>query len=65
MKLPGNSAVFSYMVNTQGNRIQLLNKIFINKPVFIYDEYSQLLDFYNKIVEKHAEQIVLKRSLNL
>lgn len=61
LQLPGNSAVFSYMVNTQGNRIQLLNKIFINKPVFIYDEYSQLLDFYNKIVEKHAEQIVFKK----
>ncbi len=61
LQLPGNSAAFSYMVNTQGNRIQLLNKIFINKPVFIYDEYSQLVDFYNKIVEKHAEQIVFKK----
>ena len=62
LKLPGNSASYSYMVNTQGNRIQLLNKIFINKPVFVYNEYAELMDFYNKIVEKHAEQIVLKKN---
>ncbi|MEA1898567.1 MAG: transglutaminase, partial [Bacteroidota bacterium] len=61
IQLPGKSAVFSYMINTNGNKIQLLNKIFINKPVFVYNEYSELVDFYNKIVEKHAEQIVFKK----
>lgn len=61
VQLPGNSAVLSYTIKAQGNKIQLLNKIFINKPVFVYNEYSQLLDFYNMIVEKHAEQIVFKK----
>lgn len=61
MQLPDNSAVFNYKVEIKVNKLQLLSSIFINKPVFVYDEYSQLVDFYNKIVEKHAEQIVFKK----
>jgi len=33
----------------------------INKSLFIQDEYPHLREFYNRVVAKQAEQIVLKK----
>lgn len=63
VSMSNKSAVFSYEILSAGNKVQLLSTISINKPVFIFDEYSELMEFYNKIIEKHAEQIVLKKVL--
>jgi hypothetical protein len=34
----------------------------INKGVFAQDEYPNLREFYNQMVAKQAEQIVLKKN---
>ncbi|WP_242927809.1 DUF3857 domain-containing protein [Pontibacter vulgaris] len=61
MALPENGGRFTYMVQKDGNTIQVMSKISINKPMFYAPEYADLKEFYNQIVAKHAEQIVLKK----
>ncbi len=59
--LPENGGRFTYLVQKDGNNIQVMSKISINKPVFYAPEYVYLKEFYSQIVAKHAEHIVLKK----
>ncbi|WP_299756652.1 DUF3857 domain-containing protein [uncultured Pontibacter sp.] len=61
VNLPENGGRFMYMVQQQGNSVQVMSKVSINKPVFYAPEYAYLKEFYNQIIAKHAEQIVLKK----
>lgn len=63
VNLPENSGRFMYMVQQQGNVIQVMSKVSINKPVFYAPEYAHLKELYDHIVAKHAEQIVIKKSV--
>ncbi len=62
MSLPDGGATFRYAAQEVDGKIQLVNEFAVNKTVYLYDEYQQLKEFYNKMVEKHAEQVVLKRA---
>jgi hypothetical protein len=62
MKLPDNSLAVYYDVKNNGNKIMLVYKRTINKLQFEAAEYKQLKDLYDKIVKKHAENIILKKS---
>ncbi|MCX2739612.1 DUF3857 domain-containing protein [Pontibacter anaerobius] len=62
VNLPENGGRFMYMVQQQGNAIQVMSKVNISKPVFYAQEYAHLKEFYNRIIAKHAEQIVLKKT---
>jgi hypothetical protein len=44
-----------------GNTINVMSKISIARPDFQATEYPYLKEFYNQIVAKHAEQIVIKQ----
>jgi hypothetical protein len=44
-----------------GNTLNVVSMMQINKSLFIQTEYELLREFYNQIVEKQAEQIVLKK----
>lgn len=59
--LPANSARYTYSVTQNGNIITVLSQLSINKPLFSFDEYKPLRDFYVQVVAKQAEQIVLKK----
>jgi hypothetical protein len=59
--LPENGGRFMYMVQKEGNTIQVMSKVSISKPVYYAPEYPYLKEFYSQIVAKHAEQIVLKK----
>jgi hypothetical protein len=61
LSLPGNAAKYLYNVIQNGNVINLTRTFQINKNIFIQDEYPSLKEFYNQIVAKEAEQIVLKK----
>jgi hypothetical protein len=60
--LPEKSATVLYNVSAIGNRISIMFKLDINKPVFLVDEYQLLKEFYSQIIEKHAEPIIIKKS---
>ena len=62
MKIPGDAGLFLYSVVNQWNIIQLTYKFNISKAIFIMDEYPFLKEFYNQIIKKHAETIILKKN---
>jgi hypothetical protein len=59
--LPGNKGRFSYTVTQNGNRLSIVSSVQINERIFMQDEYPNLREFYNRIIAKQAEQIVLKK----
>ena len=62
--LPENKGKFSYTVTQTGNRLTVVSNIQINERIFMQDEYPGLREFYNRIVAKQSEQIVLKKKGN-
>lgn len=52
---------FQYLIQQQENHIQLRCRIKLDKANFEPDDYSTLREFYDLIVKKEAEQIVLKK----
>ncbi|WP_192822443.1 DUF3857 domain-containing protein [Rufibacter sp. LB8] len=61
ISLPGNTAKFSYQVQMVGLQLQVMSRLSINKAMFSPQEYTNLREFYNRLVAKHAEKIVLKK----
>ncbi len=61
MKLPGNTASFSCISTVTEGKITIMYKTGINKSLFVQTEYADLREFYNLIVNKSAEPIVLKK----
>jgi hypothetical protein len=59
--LPGGAGRFTYSFTQMGNTVSLINNLQINKSVFNQDEYASLREFYNQVVAKQAEQVVLKK----
>ena len=60
--MPEYAAKYTYNVSQKENLISITSILQINKTVFTQDEYSYLREFYNQILAKQAEQIVLKRN---
>ncbi|MFM7852955.1 MAG: hypothetical protein ACKO96_13820 [Flammeovirgaceae bacterium] len=61
MLLPENGGKFVYSASNQGNVINFVSQFIINKSVFAVEEYPTLREFYNLVVAKQAELIVLKK----
>lgn len=56
------AAIFQYLVTPSANSIQIIYKFIINKLQYEPEEYQVLKSFFDTVVEKSAEQIVLKKS---
>lgn len=61
LKLPENSMVFKYEAVRVENQIRLTGKFMINKILYLPDEYSDLQEFFNQILKKQSEPIILKK----
>lgn len=59
--LPDNLGRFTYLIKNEESKIQISSKLVLDRPVYDAYMYYHLKDFYDKIVQKHAEQIVLKK----
>jgi hypothetical protein len=59
--LPDNAARYVYNIVQTGNTINFTSSLTINRSLFIQDEYAGLKEFFNLVVAKQAEQIVLKK----
>ncbi len=64
LSLPDNAAEFTYNVKASENTIQFVSEFKINRSIFPGDEYKGLKEFYEKVVAKQSEQIVLKKRMN-
>lgn len=60
--LPDKAGKFSYNITVLKGAIQVIVDVKINKPMFVQTEYPVLKQFYNQVVQKCAEQVVLKRT---
>jgi hypothetical protein len=61
VELPEGAASFTYTFTNKGNQVQASMRMSIDKTVFMPEEYPYLKQFYDLIVAKQAEQIVLKK----
>lgn len=53
--------VFEYRLSESNGIISLISRIQLKRSSFLPEEYELLREFFNLIVKKHAEQIVLKK----
>jgi len=61
ISLPRGAAKYIYSITNMGTFVNIFSNFQINKNLFLQDEYPNLREFYNQVVAKQAEQIVLKR----
>ncbi len=61
ISLPNDGGKFTYGVQTDGNMIKINSKITLKKTLYPQGEYLPLREFYNKVITKQSEQIVLKK----
>jgi hypothetical protein len=59
--LPNDAGLFVYNVMEMGNILHISSCIFLNQTVFLPSEYQGIRTFFDYIVRKHSEDIVLKR----
>jgi hypothetical protein len=59
--LPNEGGKFSYMIGNMGNNITVTSEILINQTIFSSINYQELKKFYELVVAKMAEQVVLKK----
>ncbi|MCF2445480.1 DUF3857 and transglutaminase domain-containing protein [Dyadobacter sp. CY345] len=59
--LPEKAGRFTYQVKQEGNVISVNSVLVINKSYFTASEYELLREFYDRVVEKHAQLLVLKK----
>jgi hypothetical protein len=61
MELPDKAARVIYQIAADQNMISINYKFYINKVLFLSNEYANLKELYNQIIKKQAEQIILKK----
>jgi len=59
--LPKNGGKFTYNVAQRDNNIMITSIIKINQTTFTSDEYALIKEFYNQIIARQAESIVIKK----
>lgn len=59
--LPNNGGKFLYSASPTPDGIQVTSQVVINQALFAQYEYAALKEFYNQVVAKQAEQIVIKK----
>jgi hypothetical protein len=55
------SAFFEYRISQSGSTISLRSRLKVNRTMFANEEYENLREFFNMIVNKQNEQIVFKK----
>ncbi len=60
--LPDNGGTFVYQVTRAGENIMLSLRFSIDKPIFLPSEYSLLRTFYDMVINKESQQIILKKT---
>jgi hypothetical protein len=61
LKLGDNAAKYTYSIAQSGNMLNLTSHLIMNSSLFLQEEYTQLREFYDIVVAKQAEQVVLKK----
>lgn len=60
--LNGHDGTYEYLIGAQQGMIQLRCRLKLNKANFSPEDYANLREFYALVVQKEAEEIVLKKN---
>lgn len=60
LKTPDNGASFMYQVTQNGNNLLLNSKFSVTKPIFYAEDYLYLKEFFDRVVKKTNEPVILK-----
>lgn len=63
LKLKDNSAFFMYQVTVMDNKVKIMTKFGINKAMYLPEDYDNLREFYNQVIKKQSEPVILKRKV--
>ena len=61
MGLAGHTASFQMMSTIVDKNVQILFKLNIDKPIFYQDEYLNLKAFFDELVKKQSEMLIIKK----
>jgi hypothetical protein len=61
MALPGGTARYTYSLTVVGKTINIVSNFQISRNIYSQEEYPLLREFYDQVVAKQAEQIVIKK----
>ena len=53
--------IYSCSFDSTNNKVNLISKIVLRNPIYYAEQYHELKELYNRIIQKQEEQIVLKR----
>jgi len=59
--LPNDGGRFIFTSKVMGKNLQINSKVQITKKIFVPEDYESLKEFYNNIISKHAEHVVLSK----
>lgn len=59
--LPNKAGKYTYVVETENDVVKIRSQLTIGKSFFAPSEYPNLRELYNLVIEKQAQQIVLKK----
>jgi len=60
--MPGNKASYAVSVSKLGeSKIQIATNLTRAQTIFVAEEYEGLKEFFNRIIDKNKEQIILKK----
>lgn len=64
LTLPDRAGKFAYQVRQVGNVIQVSSSINITKTRFSSEEYHDLKEFFERLVQRHSQPLVIKKQAN-
>ena len=59
--LPDDAGSFTYNVLQMDNIVHFTSTLYLNKTIYSPDEYQDIRTFFDYVVRKHQEDIILKR----
>jgi hypothetical protein len=59
--LPERSATFTLSAQQSASSIVIVSRFDINKITFLPDEYLNLKEFYNQVIDAQSKQVILKK----
>lgn len=62
LNLPESSGKFTYLIAVNENKLTVTSRVQLRKSLYFAEEYPFLQEFFDKMVAKHNEQIVLKKN---
>lgn len=62
--LPEKAGKFAYQVRQTGDMIQVSSSVMLMKTNFPAEEYHTLKEFFERVVQKHGQPLVIKKKTN-